>query len=271
MGVINLAPWILARDRPLGILPDNQGSRSAIDRTKPIRARKTKAIYKRIFGHLKDQLERYGARRDLRIVLYYEKAAINAANSLFREAKVEGCAFHMAQAWNRRRDKLGLAKYFTRKARDRRIAWWWETLKGLVFLLKRLRSAVRALKGPPVPRGYQAYRKCQSFLRPLVQVGDKRIKELRRIEAFHSSLQRMLNCDHPPLATLIKTLKDLDLEAKCMPHEGKELRKRDALRRQRIKEEMACFESVYRLRRVQDHHVERYCLRMARFVSGKTN
>ncbi|KIH64386.1 hypothetical protein ANCDUO_05305 [Ancylostoma duodenale] len=54
----------------------------------------------------------------------------------------------------------------------------------------------------------------------------------------------MLNCDHPPLAKLIKALKDLDLEAKCalhrlerMPHEGKELRKR--LRRQRIDEEMA--------------------------------
>ncbi|KAL6723406.1 hypothetical protein Aduo_018417 [Ancylostoma duodenale] len=75
------------------------------------------------------------------------------------------------------------------------------------------------------------------------------IKELRTTnlaEAFHSSLQRMLNCDHPPLATLIKAFKDLDLEAKCalhrlerMPHEGKELRKRDALRRQRIDEEMA--------------------------------
>ncbi|KIH65183.1 hypothetical protein ANCDUO_04497 [Ancylostoma duodenale] len=87
---------------------------------------------------------------------------------------VEGCAFHMAQAWNRRRDKLGPAKYFTNSNRT-----------------------------------------------------------------IFSSLQRMLNCDHPPLATLIKTLKDLDLEAKCMPHEGKELRKRDALRRQRIKEEMA--------------------------------
>ncbi|KIH52440.1 hypothetical protein ANCDUO_17459 [Ancylostoma duodenale] len=61
---------------------------------------------------------------------------------------------------------------------------------------------------------------------------------------------------------LAKYITDLDLEAKCalhrlerIPHEGKELRKRDALSRQWIDEEMASFECLYRLRRVQDHHV----------------
>ncbi|RCN34511.1 hypothetical protein ANCCAN_19650 [Ancylostoma caninum] len=139
--------------------------------------------------------------------------------------EIEGCAFHMAQASNRRRDKLGLAKYITGKARDRRIARWWETLKGLVFLPKRLRSAVRALGGPPVPRGHQSYRKCQSFLRYLrttwmsgsfkdlwCKWGIKELRTTNLAEAFHSSLQRMLNCDHPPLATLIKALKDPDLK-----------------------------------------------------------
>ncbi|KHJ79668.1 hypothetical protein OESDEN_20680, partial [Oesophagostomum dentatum] len=36
----------------------------------------------------------------------FEKAAINAAGRVFPTATVQGCAFHLAQAWNRKRDKV---------------------------------------------------------------------------------------------------------------------------------------------------------------------
>ncbi|KAK5965157.1 hypothetical protein GCK32_001021 [Trichostrongylus colubriformis] len=54
--------------------------------------------------------ERKNARTtlDLRIVLDFEKAAIKAAKKCFPSASVQGCGFHLAQAWNRKRDALGL-------------------------------------------------------------------------------------------------------------------------------------------------------------------
>ncbi|KAK6009559.1 hypothetical protein OSTOST_25503 [Ostertagia ostertagi] len=49
-----------------------------------------------------------GGSERLRILLDYEKAAITAAKRCFPSASVQGCAFHLAQAWNRKRDALGL-------------------------------------------------------------------------------------------------------------------------------------------------------------------
>ncbi|KAK6041236.1 hypothetical protein COOONC_21257 [Cooperia oncophora] len=46
-----------------------------------------------------------------RIILDFEKAAVTAARKTFPRASVEGCAFHLAQAWNCKRDQLGLRKY----------------------------------------------------------------------------------------------------------------------------------------------------------------
>ncbi|RCN30468.1 hypothetical protein ANCCAN_23760 [Ancylostoma caninum] len=69
-------------------------------------ARKTEGMYRRIFGHLQAILERYRPRphQRLRVVLDFEKASINAAKSVFTQFIVQGCAFHLSQAWNRRRD-----------------------------------------------------------------------------------------------------------------------------------------------------------------------
>ncbi|KAL6743087.1 hypothetical protein Aduo_016170 [Ancylostoma duodenale] len=217
-----------------------------------ITARKTKAIY----THLD-----------------YEKAAINAARSLFGEAKVVGRAFHMAQAWNRQLDRLGLSKCIIGKARDRRIARWWGTLKGLEFLAKHLRSAVRALRGPPVPIGHQVYRKCQSFL-SLATFFTLLLNLFRAVSCFSRCLRttwmsgsfKDLLCKwrikELRATNLAEAFHNSDLEAKCalhrlerIPHEGKEPRERDALSKQWIDEEMASFECLYRLRRGQDHHV----------------
>ncbi|CAJ0592446.1 unnamed protein product [Cylicocyclus nassatus] len=204
--------------------------------------------------------------------------------------ELEGCSFHMAQAWNRRKDKLGLRQYLCGPTRERRISRWWEMLKGLVFLPKRLRARVRALEGPPVPRRHDAYRKCARFLRYLRNTWLSgmyknlwckwkkfEMRTTNLAEAFHSSLQKILNCDHPPLGTLIRVLKDLDLEAKCalyraerMPLERKRLRRRDVLRREKITAEMMSFDHRLRMGQLRNHQVEKYCIRMARFVSNKS-
>ncbi|KAK6038121.1 hypothetical protein COOONC_24374 [Cooperia oncophora] len=72
-----------------------------------IMEKKTRRGYKRVFEHLKRSLLGETPRR---IVLDFEKAAIHAANKVFPNATVEGCAFHLAQAWNRKRNHLGLQR-----------------------------------------------------------------------------------------------------------------------------------------------------------------
>ncbi|KAK6036642.1 hypothetical protein COOONC_25853 [Cooperia oncophora] len=101
------------------------------------------------------------------IVLDFEKAAIHAAKMVFPTASVECCAFHLAQAWNRKRNALTLKKYIEDPERDARFVKWWETLKvlqGMVFLPQGLLRDVRALHNPPVPSDHSAYADCQEFL-----------------------------------------------------------------------------------------------------------
>ncbi|CAJ0606035.1 unnamed protein product [Cylicocyclus nassatus] len=289
-GVHSAQPKELARSGQLYSVHGVCGNGVEVPLVYAITTKKTTAIYKKIFEKLKTLLQSFGAREDLRIVLDFEKSSINAAKRTFAGAQLEGCSFHMAQAWNRRKDKLGLRQYLCGPTRERRISRWWEMLKGLVFLPKRLRARVRALEGPPVPRGHDAYRKCARFLRYLRNTWLSgmyknlwckwkkfEMRTTNLAEAFHSSLQKILNCDHPPLGTLIRVLKDLDLEAKCalyraerMPLEGKRLRRRDVLRREKITAEMTSFDHRLRMGRLRNHQVEKYCIRMARFVSNKS-
>ncbi|KIH63167.1 hypothetical protein ANCDUO_06536 [Ancylostoma duodenale] len=62
-------------------------------------------------GALKEVLNRHGAPERLRIILDYEKAAVKAAKATFPESVVQGCAFHLAQAWNRKSKEKGLRQY----------------------------------------------------------------------------------------------------------------------------------------------------------------
>ncbi|KAK6050540.1 hypothetical protein COOONC_11955, partial [Cooperia oncophora] len=180
--------------------------------------KKTRRGYKRVFEHLK----RKSARR---IVLDFEKAAIHAANKVFPNATVEGCAFHLAQAWNRKRNHLGLQKYLKGAEKDERVVNWWETLKGMVFLPQDLWPEVRALRGKPVPSG-DLHDRCQDFLNylettwlsgPFKDLWCKwRVEELRTTnlaEAFHRRIQVLASVDHPPLSVLIDVLRKLNYEA----------------------------------------------------------
>ncbi|RCN35511.1 hypothetical protein ANCCAN_18617 [Ancylostoma caninum] len=68
-------------------------------------------VYTTIFGHLGDEFNASVYPASLRVLLDFEKASINAAKRVFPSATVQGCAFHLAQAWNRRRDKVRLPPF----------------------------------------------------------------------------------------------------------------------------------------------------------------
>ncbi|KAK6038738.1 hypothetical protein COOONC_23756 [Cooperia oncophora] len=111
-------------------------------------------MYERIFRAVRDAIIAAGGPEDIRIVLDFEKAAINAARRCFPSASTEGCAFH-AHGTNKEMI-LGCSR--------RRIESWWNTIKGLIFLPPHLHRRVPARFQPPVPRGHGAYGFCAQFL-----------------------------------------------------------------------------------------------------------
>ncbi|CAJ0599556.1 unnamed protein product [Cylicocyclus nassatus] len=223
-----------------------------------VSARKTEEIYEAIFGHLRAELEASVMPPALRIVLDYERSAILAAGRVFPQARVQGCAFHLAQVWNRRRDKVGMTPFLEGPQKSVEVADWWDTIKGLVFLPRRLHREVRALDAPPVPVQHPAFTPCRLFLSYLREnwyegmfsdMWDKYgLEELRTTnlaEAYHSQLNTLFDADHPQLGKLIEVLRDLNSEAFAAltaleqnPTHAKYLRRRDRERRERIATEM---------------------------------
>ncbi|KHJ87009.1 hypothetical protein OESDEN_13225 [Oesophagostomum dentatum] len=177
-----------------------------------ITAKRTEREYINIFTHIKQQIEGYEGEVVLKkVVLDFEKASIGAAKKVFPSASVEGCAFHLSQAWNRRRDALGLAEFIKGSKADERIASWWHTIKGSVFLTPRLRKEVRALRAPPVPLGHEAYERCDEFLKYLrrnwlsgvykdlwSKWGVEELRTTNIAEAFNSKLGVLFESDHHP-------------------------------------------------------------------------
>ncbi|EYC22190.1 hypothetical protein Y032_0017g3203 [Ancylostoma ceylanicum] len=100
-------------------------------------------MYGNIFVALKEVLNSYEAPQRFRILLDYEKAAMKAAKMIFTESVVQGCAFHLAQDWNRQAAVLGLRKYIAGK---------------------RLLQRKGTLRQPPVNVRHPAYRPCEKFL-----------------------------------------------------------------------------------------------------------
>ncbi|KHJ77617.1 hypothetical protein OESDEN_22763 [Oesophagostomum dentatum] len=160
--------------------------------------------FRRIFCALKDELTALGAGSGLRIVLDYEKAAIAAAENIFSESKVEGCGWHLSQAWTRKRNSLGLRQFIVGKKRCRNIARWWNTVKGIPFLPEDLVRRVPAIYHPPVPESHTAYMKCLEFISYLHTVWldgpfkglwcKWKVEEVRTTnlaEAFHRSPQKV--------------------------------------------------------------------------------
>ncbi|VDN27432.1 unnamed protein product [Cylicostephanus goldi] len=77
-----------------------------------ITTKKDVRTYELIFAQLKKEMERAGPAGRLRIVPDNKRASSGAARKVPPTASVEGCAFHLAVAWNRKKDSLGLRKFF---------------------------------------------------------------------------------------------------------------------------------------------------------------
>ncbi|CAJ0593381.1 unnamed protein product [Cylicocyclus nassatus] len=256
-----------------------------------ITQKRTVKEYRIIFNHIKEQFCKYegGDILPKKFILDFERAAIKAATTTFPHAKVEGCAFHLAQAWNRRRDKLGLRAYIDGEKKDERVKKWWHIIKGSVFVSCRLRREVRALHTPPVEEQHEAYNKCLDFLNYLRQTwlsgaykdlwskwGVDELRTTNLAEAFNSKLGVLFDSDHPPLKELIEGLKSINTVANCSlryhekhPGEGKRLRARDRERREIICELMMDFEQRFR-NGVSTREIEDYCQKMSRFVTEKS-
>ncbi|KAK6041518.1 hypothetical protein COOONC_20976 [Cooperia oncophora] len=156
-----------------------------------ITSKKTQKVYTKIFDHVKASITGDVPRR---VILDFEKAAISAARDNFPEASIEG--IHIVQAWNRKRNDLGLKKFT-------------QELKKYFVLIPR----VKALQAPPVPTGHAAYETCEGLLSYFdadwLQGTFKdmwckwKLEDLRTTniaEAFHRWLGFLIDVDHPPLS-----------------------------------------------------------------------
>lgn len=79
---------------------------------------------------------------DLRIVLEYEKAAIAATLTTFRESALQFCPCHLSLKWNRRRRLIGLKKFIFGDDNIPEIT----KCCGLIFLPKRSHCDVPCLE-----------------------------------------------------------------------------------------------------------------------------
>ncbi|KHJ88793.1 hypothetical protein OESDEN_11404 [Oesophagostomum dentatum] len=210
-------------------------------------ARKLEETYETIFTHLQNLLLRYRPRPMQRLRVVLELPAINAAKRVFTDSIVQGCAFHLSQAWNRQRDKCRITDYIQGETRDERVEEWWDTIKGVFFLPERLRRGVGALHNPPAPEDHPAHPGCLQFLHylwstwfegPFAELWCKwELTELRTTnlaEAYHSRLNTTFPTDHPDMRTLLEKLRAINLEAVCTlqwlennPGREKRLRRRD--------------------------------------------
>ncbi|KHJ81090.1 hypothetical protein OESDEN_19226, partial [Oesophagostomum dentatum] len=197
----------------------------------------------------------------------FEKTAINATERVLPTATVQGCAFHLAQARNRKRDKVGITHYLEGRTMEPLVVDWWDTIKGVIFLPRRLHREVRALTTPPVPEDHSAFAPCEGFLRYLKETwydnevfsdlwdkyGVEEVRTTNLAEAYHSELNTLMEDDHPSLSKLLSVVHDLDNEADSAlialeqnPDHVKHVRKEHLERRQRIAEEMRRFNALYK-------------------------
>ncbi|KIH47203.1 hypothetical protein ANCDUO_22738, partial [Ancylostoma duodenale] len=124
-----------------------------------VTTKKTVQTYARIFETVRQELEavRIGKSEVIvRVILDFEKAAINAAKRTFDKAELEGCGWHLSQAWTRKRDNTGLRQYVCARREN--------VQAGLPFLPMDLVRKVPAIYRPPMPVEHEAYTECQEFL-----------------------------------------------------------------------------------------------------------
>ncbi|KAK6058287.1 hypothetical protein COOONC_04143, partial [Cooperia oncophora] len=213
-----------------------------------IRAKKTEKIYSKTFENLKASITSDAPRR---VILDFKKAAISAARKTFPGSSIEGCAFHIAQAWNRKRNDSGLKKFTQEPQREDRCSF--------LALIPR----VKALRAPPVPTGHAAYGDCESFLRYFDATWLQ--DTFKNCGANVKRLGFLIGVEHPPLSVLIEALHKLNYETRAAlkrleeyPNDARVLEKKDQERRAKIAEEMESFADRVRFGKVE-FLIRRWC------------
>ncbi|KHJ86569.1 hypothetical protein OESDEN_13674 [Oesophagostomum dentatum] len=246
--------------------------------------RKNTKIYEEIFGMIKRELVTLGADvSSLRIILDFERAAHAGAKKHFPSENVEGCAFHLAQAWNRKAHSLGLRN----EMKDRRVRRWWLTIKGLIFLPPHLHKKIPAYYRPTIPRSHQAYQKCNDFLKYLHDVwyrypfkdtwykwNKKELRTSNIAESYHKVLRVIITERQAPVRKTLMCLKGNNNRAMCVLRNlergiVRPLRRKDAERRDRINRCMDEYNVPLNQPCPSTRMLIRYCQTMARFISDK--
>ncbi|CAJ0590211.1 unnamed protein product [Cylicocyclus nassatus] len=253
---------------------------------------KTEQDYIVVFNKLKEFLEAASPESTelhLRVVVDFELAAINAARRTFPRCPVEGCSWHLSQAWVRKRNSLGIIQFLKGEGRSRRVVRWWRTLKGLPFLPRDCFHYVKALRKLPVRRNHPAYQPRRKFLDYLHQTWltgafegmwcKYLVHEQRTTNAaenYHGRLRRIIGKKYPPLAHLILAFRSLTVMAKAtlvrmnlFRNVSRTLRKRDLNRREKVDRAMTAFEEQRNSQALNSHIVGRYSRRMSRYTPEK--
>ncbi|RCN47861.1 hypothetical protein ANCCAN_06055 [Ancylostoma caninum] len=239
---------------------------------------KTEDDYVTVFGKLKEVLqsantEEPGEEPRLRIVVDFEKAAIKAVRRVFPECSLEGCCWHLSQAWVRKRNTFGLLRFLRkREQKEPRVVRWWRTSKGIPFLPKDILHLVNALRTPPVEEEHPAYDPCKKFLgyfRNTWMLGPNEDMWCK----YRKDAENLWN---PPLVNLIITMRSLTAQAEArlhrmemMPRESRALRRRDQIRREKVEQAMDRFERLRDRQFIITVLVGRYCRKMSRYTSDK--
>ncbi|VDK51171.1 unnamed protein product [Cylicostephanus goldi] len=258
-----------------------------------IARRKREEDYIVIFENLKEALRRAdpNAREHLqfRLIVDFEMATISAARRVFPQFSIQGCSWHLSQAWARKRNSLGLLQFLKGENRNRGIIRWWRTLKGLPFLPRNCFYLVNALRTPPVDEAHPAFRACSNFLTylhetwltgPFSSMWCKYMVHEERTtnaaENYHGRLRKILMKKHPPLASLLLVFRSFTSVAKAKlarmeryPREGRALRKRDRIRREKVDRAMNTFEELRAGPYLTTVQVGHYLRKMSKYTSDK--
>ncbi|KAK6052954.1 hypothetical protein COOONC_09543 [Cooperia oncophora] len=271
--VWGFVPWLL-----MGSTTFSRRSQTSVGNFTPC-TEKNQRIYERIFQAVRDAIIAAGGPEDIRIVLDFEKAAINAARRCFPSASVEGCAFHLARAWNKQRDDLGLLPQVRGTQRCRRIESWWNTIKGLIFLPPTytdgsLRASNHLFLGDIARMILRAVSRLPSA--PLVRGPFQGHVEQMEQE---KELGVVLGVRYPPMADLIIALhgfvgkgkRNTSTTADRRRAEPKRVRPEDVQRRRRVSREMARFKIVLRRNAfIRTTTITTYCRRMSEFITEQS-
>ncbi|CAJ0608777.1 unnamed protein product [Cylicocyclus nassatus] len=108
-GIHNLPPCELGKDAQLYTVHGVCNAGVDVPLVHVLMRRKTQSFYEKVFGIVKEELQDLNVDlARLRIVIDFERAALSAIRKQCPSSPIEGCAFHLAQSWNRKAQSLGL-------------------------------------------------------------------------------------------------------------------------------------------------------------------